>query len=961
MCKCRAVAVLFAICAIGCQNKAALLKPIVRATRKPVVRGGVPATRLREEVRNAYRLAPDRRFLLAIGEIDRLGCLVAAPPGDPAEASFEEGRWAIRDRGQLLGTLPELPDIPDYLTMLVQHAKTALHGKVPTPSVASGGLVGEPEPGLGQFLMPGLADEIRRVEGSWKDHPSFSKAARLFARLTFQTPDRLELAPVIPARALALLAAERAENSKAGVEDEILVSYALGYTRHAENLSGGLPAGAPLRLFAGHDDEELWRRASTLGGSEELRYLALRRACSRGNLGDWRNARLTFFPSNSTVAILTLGFGLDLPRQVELENKQESLTESLSRALAREIPAPVPKQGRSPEAGDEIEAEVDAAAEVARGALWDGEIVKGYYEAAVGEAIYFAQKVAGEWPRWSGRSRIGRLLASVSDPKSGGSDQALPHSATQFFIDRAEQRINASGGDYARTVKEVRALAPRLDSRPAHREALASFMVDNLRDVVKAEDLYRSLRGCIGDDDPQALGRIAVFLEDWDGAETLIRSRQVTETEALAILWDWDNSGLEPGRLEGLYAMTSDRFPRDWDVTYDYVHFLRKDKKYGEACEVLRRWLERNRNRNTPGYFHAHITLAYTYERNGEFEKGLELLSGMSESEEFQKAIIKREMAQCLAGLGRLKEADRMAREVVRYTGTESEALRDLVKVLWREGLDKEAAERLGGPSNAMQPWEQCECLKEDLPNVFGRLPAERVAGAVSEIVKQPTLSRWYRCAGDGFAKDGQWERAFQIVSAFPAGNPDWRMDNLVVRYEYLKAWKGPEEAAAWLRGQIPERDRNPLSMKALYTKNDDLLWRVIGTPDPGNHPEWVWLARTTAEVLRGSDGNQYRPILLSHYQTKTGESTNTVARYLLGIGTETEMYADIMTPEGGAEDTFYLAIRAEHEGRLRDANEWYRVAAETPDGTSEKVLAVWALGDWSKRKGEIFRAMKER
>jgi hypothetical protein len=45
--------------------------------------------------------------------------------------------------------------------------------------------------------------------------------------------------------------------------------------------------------------------------------------------------------------------------------------------------------------------------------------------------------------------------------------------------------------------------------------------------------------------------------------------------------------------------------------------------------------------------------------------------------------------------------------------------------------------------------------------------------------------------------------------------------------------------------------------------------------------------------------------------------------------------------------------VRAQHEGRLSDACEWYRVSVESAENTTLRSLAMYRLGDWAAvRKG---------
>lgn len=67
----------------------------------------VPPQDMRKALAASYRLKPDRRFLLAIGDIHQF---LSGQPAQQADAEFKETGWEIRYRGDIVGDVPELPD-----------------------------------------------------------------------------------------------------------------------------------------------------------------------------------------------------------------------------------------------------------------------------------------------------------------------------------------------------------------------------------------------------------------------------------------------------------------------------------------------------------------------------------------------------------------------------------------------------------------------------------------------------------------------------------------------------------------------------------------------------------------------------------------------------------------------------------------------------------------------------------
>ena len=931
----------------GC-NRQGPPEGVRRAPLKPLVRPAVrvvPVSELRSAVRDSYRLRPDGRFLLAFGEITRLATGTPAPQGLPATAVFSEGRWMLRLGEANVGSLPELPDFPDYFALLVAHAKATNRQGPSVPAPKAGG----------EFLMPGLLGSLREAESAWAREGASPAAARAFARLAFQMPDRLELAPLIPARALALLAAVRARDSRAGLDEEVLLAHALGYTAHAERIARSLPADAPLRLFETLDDDALWRAASRPGASEDARYFSLRRATAQGNLPRWREARSRFFPNDGSPAVIATGLDLALPHQVEVSDKRELLAEALPRAVLRELAVcETERPDARPWEASEFDAKLTAAASAAKGHVWDGAILSAYYEAA-----YYACLEAGHWPGWATSGVAAKLMKMLKDKRGGTPGEAGDTTGAPLLIEKTRNRITDKQPAYPRQAVEIRALVPRLDARPAHRAELAKLLHSYLFDVRAAEDLQRSIARVSGDGSRRLRAEAALYLGDWDTLERLLRDPQAAAPEVADVLWRWYGARAGADRLDAAYVSAIQRFPHDWNLTNYYVDFLRDKEKYREACAIIERWLAGNPDPRTPGHFHAHIRLAHGYVLAKQYDKGLSLLDGMRESEAFQKVIIKRGRAECLAGLGKTGEAEVLMREAIRESPYDPDDRLDLARILWMAGKDKQAAEVLADPASGLNQWQTCKALTDDFPALFLDAARPRLDAAVDALAKQPALRNYYHCVTSGFTKAKRWEDAFRVATQFLPPGPE-RMDFMVMCYEFLKEARGREAAAEWLKGQIPAGQMNPLSMKALYTKNDDLLWDVIVTPDPGNHPEWVWLFRATAFTLRGGDADPHKADLLAYYGRENPDAYHVMGRYLLGLASEDEVMAVATAPQKRSEVAFYLGARAQREKRFRDACDWYRVSVETEEMTSPRMLALHTLGEWSSKGQGIWRE-KER
>jgi hypothetical protein len=926
------------------------MKPVARASfRTPTPRPYVPPAQWREELRAAYRLPPDARFLLAAGELDRLTAPAAKADAaktlsaaKPADATFTDGRWTIRSGDTVIGQVPELPEFADLFALLVANANRRL-------GPAASGTAPELAPSNAVFLMPALSNGFAE-EGRALARGLYMPAARSWSRLTFQMPDRLGLAPLIPARALAVLALARSRDAHAGVAEEALLAHALGYTRHAASLAGALPADSPVRAFVTADSNAIAAAASRADATEEARYLAVRHATARGELATWSQARERYLHGNDSVAVVATGLEMDLPQQVEVYDRGIELLKALPRAIVRELARLPNSMPPNFEANLEFASNLKRASAAADGPLWDGAAIGAYYEAAyyssMGEG-YSPQLYAGAGGQIAYISNEFWRTRAAPDPRGDprGSGLVLRWVRWRFQEDPP--------GDL-QAFAEMRALMRWLDTRPTHRAALARLSQFQLDDARQAEDLYRAVQRSMRDADRKPMADAAIFLGDREFLRRLFSSPDLSQPEATAILWSWYVSKADPDAMSAEWERTIERFPHDWGPTNTYIDILRKQRNYRKACQVVERWLARNPDPRSPGRYHAHIRLAHNYALTGEYAKGLALLEGMQESEWFQKANQKRGMAECLAGLGRFAEAEKLAREAATELAEQSEATRYLIKILWMGGKDEDAAALTTRPPLA--EWERCDVLRIELPQALEGAPPARVDHALDALAKQPGVARWWSsCAIEGFGNAGRWEDALRVDQHGPLGNGDAGVERLVTLYGYAKSARGKEAAAQWLNQRLPAGSRNSISPKAVYLKQYEILWDVIGTPDPNDHPEWVWLLRAVAFALAPQDGS-HRAELEAYYSRPSEERYHVMGRYVLGLASEDEMLALASKGAPRSEIAYYAGVRAQHEGRYRDACEWYRVAAESGEVTGPRTLALHALGEWEAMGQGLWR-----
>lgn len=912
---------------------------------RPVV-ADVPPPQWREELAAAYRLRPDGRFLLAFGEVDRLARGGLGPPGAPAEAAFEGGVWKLRVGGQPAGTLTELPDFSDYFDLLVERARQV-------PPEAGGSSAREADV---PFLMPGLRKTLDAVDAEWGRAPALANGARAFARLTFQLPDRNDVSPLLAARALALLAAWRSREPRSGLPEEVLLAHAMGYTRHAEKVAAALPPGEALRLFEARDDEGLRAAANAPGSPELTRFLALVRATAGGDIGEWKQARARYFPDDVSASVIATALALDLPRQVEVDGTHWNVSQAVPRAVIRELGRPgfVPVWVESIEDFDQS---LSGALKEAAGPIWDGAAFRAYFEGAFCSAVRLDNWSA--WPRSAAGGRLADLFDETSEgrPSERGVEQP-PAFGGPLLIESTVLDLSHPGGD-ERASKELRRLFARVDARPASRAPLARMAADYLPDPLLAERLHRGVVEAVGDADARSVAASALYLGDRETVRRLLRSPAARVPEVSQILWSWYVSRVDWPELDREFAFHVERFPKEWDVANNYVTLLRDEKKYADACAVGERWLARNRDPKAPGQFHAHIRLAHSEALAGQYAKGLALLEGMTEEAMFQRAIIDRGIAECLMGQGKLPEAQiRLDRARAAAPG-EPEIIRDSVILLWRQGRPDEAARALARSVGVLDAWNLNKSLTVDFVECFADHPDARRVAAIDALLAEPALRRYVWWLPGGFAEANRPDLAFQAASQI-GDRGQLPMESLIAAYDYLKAAKGREAATQWLENRLPPKERNPISLKAFYTGNDDLLWDLISKPEAGEHPEWVWLARAYAVALRPESNAGHRAEVFAYYERDDPDHYHQLGRYALGLITDADAYALATDVRRRPEIATALGIRADGEGRIRDACEWYRVSVESPWPSGARTIAMTRLRSWAGTRQGVWRIERE-
>jgi hypothetical protein len=213
------------------------------------------------------------------------------------------------------------------------------------------------------------------------------------------------------------------------------------------------------------------------------------------------------------------------------------------------------------------------------------------------------------------------------------------------------------------------------------------------------------------------------------------------------------------------------------------------------------------------------------------------------------------------------------------------------------------------------------------------------------------------------------------------AGHPDtafelekqlhWRgiglLTFLVDAYSFEKQARGPEAALTWVRQAITPDLLLPSAMFCYAADQYELLWDLGVTPAHDQNGDFYWLMRAAASVKQGAGKDPHREELLDYYDPgrhsflkkiwyavfSPGHSYYYgIGRFLCGLTDQRHVLELATEPKKRCEIAYYVGLRAQGEGRLADASDWYRISTETGlERNGEYRWAYNALYHWQDQE----------
>lgn len=931
------------------------------------VRRADPRQRLRDLAATAVpsffdaqsRVGPDRRALYAVAEVRRL---LGGTPERAVVVRFEGGRWIVQLGEEDVGPLPELPSFEDLRSLVTGWAERERKATRAAPSTPRPPGREDLARSLETAPVADVLDGLRSLEGDWTRSPGDPEIARLACRallwIHLQTADDLQLADPILGKSLALLALLPGDNAR----EAMLLAHQMGYESPALESARRLPAGDPDRLFVERRDAELAALAGSRPNSR-IEYLHLLRFASRGD-GDGLAealARTSWAKELGapTLSLLLRGreFGTDVAAAGALKTRLFSEVFSgsfprpenrpptrLERLLGRVLPSGEPEGQLK-----EFESRLTKSARRMGGRLLDPETIEAYYLSGLYTSVHVTAQflidrfsssseargyanllvdlppgTATELHRWL-TSRLALLegapdgLVRVQEDLATLRYVGLEPLARIRYSLRWANRLD--WGSQIRT--PMRGFFASLDTRPSNLWVAGPALVENLQDPKRAETYLRTAAASapiLGDRKTPWVSRLvgdvpALRDQAHDASLTL-------PVRAFALKSLSELPGCDLREIEAAYLELARERRGESDAIKGYVELARRRGAHEAALSALANWLDAHESDN--GLERAHMQTL-----RASILRGLGRLQEAKEENDLALgtwwAGSVEEGAEILIALGRLDEAERLARAgLERYPeGGEFPAL--LAECAWRRGDALEAARvlRKARPRMSQRDWRTVVAPRF-ATGIAARDPvfAER---AFEAFLPVPQDDFDLDDIVDEIEKAGNPALAARLLPHVGAKD----LSRIVRIFQLREKSESRAAALAWLRPRIPALSPQ-FPLYAFYWGEDELLWDAYEGDPKAASAEFLQLMRAAA-LARGR--RSYDPRLQAVRAFFSGKRVRPLARemgvHLLNGGDESVVWRAAQNDEQRSIGSWALGLRAESDGRLAAANDWYQVGFE--------------------------------
>ncbi len=943
----------------------------------------VPPDRMREFLRDAYRLKPDARCLSAVSE---MAALLTGTAPEPVAARYEGGEWVVASGAVEVGRLPEFPDFGDMLALLRNWA-AYLEERYPftlVPATAEDlSWVEGARKQIGHFWANHLIQFINQADKRWAVNRGSSAVleavTRAWVRLAVQQLDRLELEPAVAGRALALLVLAETHRLGDFTRERILLSMTMGYSGYSRRTGLELPADDPYRLFLEKKTGDLRRLARETGASGELKYLWLLREGQEMEDGEgwWSELdkylsedRISMGPLSLALSMNDFGFNRDLApvlpylviydlMHISTERPPGDTEDSGLAAWTTEF---LRKIGEKVRKEQEKSTPFHAFMNLSNPIRADtedyflpGRLLVAWYESAFYSAIYLngrfyshqlsseegAREFFNELPvdlpgrpadyrRWYEATILAeeRKLKPEKFRQQLEIRDGLGREPTESLLDAAEEAI-----PYNDLLRQdlVKLYAMRLDSRPRHRRELGNSILDWLYDLPLAERLFASAIRT----DPESSELIAAWFASFTGDTARLWSvlddpvmRLDNRIKALEYLGKLKETG--DLRLRNEYRKLIGQQPSRWDIRADYIDYLEdRQKDYWEMERVASDWLDRygELQRDTFEFIFARTAYARALHKQGRPDRAYEIIE--PEIESYQAGAMMR-ASLILLELKRYPEAEDVARRM--YDRYPTRLPLELMEIKWVQKDYAGAAAALAAYRAPMISSEAYWKVGKLFARVFEHRPSSEATEAFRALVADPGQQQGQLIQiPNHVGAHGRPELAVNLYELVPYDVRHVPYRNLL-QYGLMRKYRGAEDSLRWISERFPAELRRRAGQLEYFSYGTyNLLWELSPEYSPGVERDFHWLLKAASVLVDPDIARVHKPGVEDYYRTAKGASYyHETGRYLAGLIPEAQVVGLMDTPKKRCELAYYLGLKAEAEGRYEEASDWYRISMET-------------------------------
>jgi|GEM_PF-4983711 len=939
--------------------------PLIVDHSRPMKKlGDLPPVEAAAAVESVYRLAPDRRFLLAVRDIYQLQTGRAAT----VDIDFKDGSWLVRCDGRDAGRLPLTPTFADGYAMLTSWSKSL--GAMPRKS------------------GKGTADDFF-AQSLFKDANDYSiaTAARAAVYLDVQLVDVFELGDPVTARALALLAMARNADPHFGNDEKALLANAMRYESEAAQLAQAAPRGSAARIATGVEPPNVYAKEPLIAYVSACRVLAsaprMHRELVAPALGEQNvHALPLLMRSDDLIEASEVAHGVE--RLLNREVTGDALHGHVRLGGVPDWIDTIRQMLKGDQPGARTAAYEAAIGEYSSrlaSPLLDATVVRAWYDALYytslerqlrfGSDHLGSESATSDFLRQLGttESQPGhdvREVMAVIDGTKFGSAKGVPASQliaarhiggtlrADLYVDLCRMH-----GETKADLDAEPAVLAMLDSRPAQRFEAGVVAVMVTGDPLRREvNLRSALDAAPRAGKPGYLGYFASILGDTDRMKQIMDRDDLSPYERALAAKYLAGAGDRADSDRGFEKLFRESDYSDFYSVWAGVVNERHD--WAAKERAARGWLDKHRDRDIEHAYYA-ASLADALEEQGRYDEAWAIIEPDMQA---WSANVIGQAVSLLQRRGHVKESDELAaRMIERYPGAWTRG--GYAVVLWRQKRWNEGAALFGPKSAAYSASEFDEHVPQAMTELLAHATPADVAAAAGALADAGVPPDRLNHITQEFLKQGHADLAFAAANEFckryPLKNEVTAADEYCETYRALAAWKGRPAATAWLRERLSNDDALQV-ISLLYQGHDDeavLDFADYATRVRTDELQLLVAAAMTRLRLPDSDPRVVALKKEIAAQTYDPKSLQAITRYLLGITDEKQFAAWGNDASDRVSVLYAIGLKSAAAGDYDRALPYFLAARHGAFDTPPQAWAVEALNRWNHERGtwrEIIR-----